>query len=119
MKAAAVPRLGPRRARLLVVDEHGRVSHHAASDLPSLLQRGDLVVANDAATIPASLHGTHVRTGRPVEVRLACRHSLSGDAVTRFTAVVPHDYKKVLEVMRAAEAAGRDVDAAVMEVARA
>ncbi|NUO56623.1 MAG: glutamate synthase large subunit [Hamadaea sp.] len=40
-------------------------------------------------------------------------------ALTRFTAVIPRDYKKVLEVMRAAEAAGRDVDAAVMEVSRA
>ncbi|MBB5869316.1 glutamate synthase (NADPH/NADH) large chain [Allocatelliglobosispora scoriae] len=37
----------------------------------------------------------------------------------RFTAVIPRDYKRVLDVMRAAEAAGRDVDAAVMEVARA
>ena len=28
--------------------------------------------------------------------------------------MVPRDYKRVLEAMRAAEAAGRDVDAAVM-----
>jgi glutamate synthase (NADPH) large chain len=40
-------------------------------------------------------------------------------AVARFTAVIPRDYKRVLEVMRAAEAAGRDVDAAVMEVSHA
>ena len=33
--------------------------------------------------------------------------------------MVPRDYKRVMEVMRAAEAAGRDVDEAVMEVARA
>ena len=41
------------------------------------------------------------------------------EAVEEFTAVVPRDYKRVLEVMRAAEAAGRDVDAAVMGVVRA
>jgi glutamate synthase (NADPH/NADH) large chain len=31
--------------------------------------------------------------------------------------VVPRDYKRVLDAMRAAEAAGEDVDRAVMEVA--
>jgi len=41
------------------------------------------------------------------------------EAVDEFTVVVPRDYKRVLNVMRAAEAAGRDVDEAVMEVARA
>jgi glutamate synthase (NADPH) large chain len=38
-------------------------------------------------------------------------------AVEEFTAVIPRDYKRVLDVMRAAEAAGEDVDMAVMEVA--
>ncbi|WJK38128.1 glutamate synthase large subunit [Solwaraspora sp. WMMA2056] len=41
------------------------------------------------------------------------------EAVEEFAVVVPRDYKRVLEAMRAAEAAGRDVDEAVMEVARA
>ncbi|SDZ09036.1 glutamate synthase (NADH) large subunit [Micromonospora pattaloongensis] len=41
------------------------------------------------------------------------------EAVAEFTAVVPRDYKRVLEAIRTAEAAGRDVDQAVMEVARA
>ncbi|MEU2610875.1 glutamate synthase large subunit [Micromonospora sp. NPDC007271] len=36
------------------------------------------------------------------------------EAVEEFTAVVPRDYRRVLEIMRAAEAAGRDVDEAVM-----
>ncbi|WP_396027564.1 glutamate synthase large subunit [Actinoplanes sp. TBRC 11911] len=35
-------------------------------------------------------------------------------AVDRFTAVVPRDYKRVMEVIRTAEAAGRNVDEAVM-----
>jgi S-adenosylmethionine:tRNA ribosyltransferase-isomerase len=88
MNAAAAPRPSARRARLLAIDENGHVSHHRAADLPSLLQRGDLVVANDAATLPASLQGTHLRTGRPVEVRLAGRRSLAAHDVTRFIAVI-------------------------------
>ncbi|MBM7078089.1 glutamate synthase large subunit [Micromonospora humida] len=36
------------------------------------------------------------------------------DAVQEFTAVVPRDYRRVMEIMKAAEAAGRDVDDAVM-----
>ena len=88
MKAAATSRQGPRGARLLSVDEHGAVAHHLAIDLPVLLHCGDLVVANDAATMPASLHGLHLPTGRPLEVRLAARRSLAGRDVARFTAVV-------------------------------
>ncbi len=37
-------------------------------------------------------------------------------AVDRFTAVVPRDYKRVLELIKTAEAAGRNVDEAVMGV---
>jgi S-adenosylmethionine:tRNA ribosyltransferase-isomerase len=88
MNAATAPRHNGNRARLLAIDENGHVSHHRAADLPSLLQRGDLVVANDAATLPASLQGTHLPTGRPVEVRLAARRSLAVHDVTRFTAVI-------------------------------
>jgi glutamate synthase (NADPH/NADH) large chain len=40
-------------------------------------------------------------------------------AVTEFTAVVPRDYKRVMELIRTAEAAGRNVDEAVMGVKRA
>ncbi|PZS27859.1 MAG: glutamate synthase subunit alpha, partial [Pseudonocardiales bacterium] len=36
----------------------------------------------------------------------------------RFSAIVPRDYKRVLEATRAARAAGEDVDAAVMAAAR-
>ncbi|BCB73970.1 glutamate synthase large subunit [Phytohabitans flavus] len=41
------------------------------------------------------------------------------ETVEEFTAVVPRDYKRVMEAIRTAEAAGRDIDEAVMEVARA
>ncbi|WP_067498282.1 glutamate synthase large subunit [Actinoplanes sp. TFC3] len=40
-------------------------------------------------------------------------------AVAEFTAVVPRDYKRVMELIKTAEAAGRDVDEAVMGVTRA
>jgi len=40
-------------------------------------------------------------------------------AVAEFTAVVPRDYKRVMELIRTAEAAGRNVDEAVMGVKRA
>src|SRR5215831_13267092 len=99
MKPAVLPRHGPRRAKLLVVDARGRITHHAAADLPRFIRRGDLIVANDAATLPASLAATHVRTGEPVEIRLASRRSLAPDAVTAFTAVVfgAGDYRTATE----------------------
>jgi glutamate synthase (NADPH/NADH) large chain len=40
-------------------------------------------------------------------------------AAGEFTAVVPRDYQKVMDAIAAAQAAGVDVDTAVMEVARA
>jgi len=61
----------PRGARLLVVDADGRITDAKRSRWLDFLQRGDLVIANDAATLPASLFGTHVRTGQSIEVRLA------------------------------------------------
>ncbi len=42
-----------------------------------------------------------------------------GAAVAEFTAVVPRDYKRVMELIRTAEAAGHDVDEAVMGATRA
>ncbi|HEY8474133.1 MAG TPA: glutamate synthase large subunit [Natronosporangium sp.] len=55
-------------------------------------------------------------TGSPVAARLLARWP---EAVAEFTAVVPRDYQRVMAAIRAAQAAGRDVDAAVMEVAGA
>ena len=88
MKAAAQPAQRPRDARLLVVDGAGRISHHPRSALADLLVAGDLVVANDAATLPASLSGLHLATGAAIEVRLAGRGSLADDDVACFLAVV-------------------------------
>jgi S-adenosylmethionine:tRNA ribosyltransferase-isomerase len=71
-----------------VVDECGRQLHARSAELPRFLRRDDLLVANDAATFPASLHGRHARTGSPIEVRLAARGSLAPDDVRDFDAVV-------------------------------
>jgi S-adenosylmethionine:tRNA ribosyltransferase-isomerase len=46
------------------------------------------LIADDAATLPASLRGEHVPSGGPVEVRLAGRRSLAPHNVRRFSAVV-------------------------------
>jgi len=71
MIAANWPVQRPRDARLLVVDAHGRITHAPRSRFIDFLKPGDLVIANDAATLPASLRGVHVPTGAPIEVRLA------------------------------------------------
>ena len=85
MIAAREPIQRPEHARLLVIDEAGGISHAPRSALASLLRPGDLVVANDASVLPASLAGVHAPSGRVIEVRLAGRDSL--DRVDRFTAV--------------------------------
>ena len=76
MIAASVPRQRPPQARMLVLNAEREIQHHARSKFTALLRPDDLVVANDAATLPASLSGTHEPTGRAVEVRLAGRESL-------------------------------------------
>jgi len=88
MKAATSPVQRPSDARLLVVDAAGGISHRPRSALAEALAPGDLVVANDAATWPASLAGTHVATGATIEVRLAAQRSLDADEVRTFAAVV-------------------------------
>lgn len=88
MNAADSRRSRASVTRLLVIDETGHLGHRTRRDLPSLLRPGDLVVANDAATLPASLTGVHVPTGADIEVRLAGHHGTGATSATRFTAVV-------------------------------
>jgi len=87
MQAATAPE--PRRpdARILEVRRDGTLTVVLRTILPDLLRPGDLLVANDAATLPASLRGIHERTGATVEIRLAGRRSLRYDDVRAFTAV--------------------------------
>ena len=74
-------------ARLLVVRGTGEIGHHGRDRLAELLSPGDLLVANDAASIPASLRGIHEPSGGEVEIRLAGRPTLRADDVHRFVAV--------------------------------
>lgn len=94
MIAASVPVQRPGNAKLLV-SEDGRIRHVPRSEFPNLLRPGDLVIANDAATLPASLFGRHAPTGEPIEVRLAGRDSLAMDEIRRFSAIVfgPGDFR--------------------------
>ena len=66
LRAASRPRPDPVNNRLLVV-QGGDVQHRRVADLPALLGEGDLLVLNDAATLPASL------PGEGLEWRLASR----------------------------------------------
>jgi S-adenosylmethionine:tRNA ribosyltransferase-isomerase len=75
-------------AKLLHVDAAGLVRSVPRASLVDLLRSGDVVIANDAATLPASLRGIHVDTGAQVEVRLAARASLAANDVARFHAIV-------------------------------
>src|SRR5207245_11557632 len=86
MIAANLPVQRPSKAKVLIVDRRGHIKHQARSEFVNLLRLSDVVVANDAATLPASLFGQHSRTGRQIEVRLAGRDSL--DEVGQFSAVV-------------------------------
>jgi S-adenosylmethionine:tRNA ribosyltransferase-isomerase len=75
MKPATQAVQRPRDAKLLRIDAVGRLHHGPRSNLIDHLHSGDLLVANDAATLPASLQGTHVRSNLPIEIRLAARRT--------------------------------------------
>jgi S-adenosylmethionine:tRNA ribosyltransferase-isomerase len=93
----AADRIDRRLAKLLVADAGGAISHLPRAALASLFRPGDLVVANDAATLPASLQGVHRSTGEPIEARLA--GWLSFRDPLRFVAVVfgAGDYRMLTE----------------------
>lgn len=95
MLAASIAVQRPPNAKLLVVDSCGNISHRARFEFVDLLCPGDLVIANDAATLPASLSGHHVPSGESVEVRLAGRTSLAMEDIRHFFAVIfgPGDYR--------------------------
>jgi S-adenosylmethionine:tRNA ribosyltransferase-isomerase len=73
----------PNQTRLLVVDPaRARIANRNMRDLPELLERGDLLIVNDAATLPASLPARTVR-GDEIELRL-----LGPERDGRFFAIV-------------------------------
>lgn len=88
MTAAHLPIQRPKQAKLLVIDEQGHFRHWPRSRLVDFFRSGDLVIANDAATLPASLSGEHLQSGRLIEVRLAGRDSLAAHDLRRWMAVI-------------------------------
>lgn len=88
MSPATQPTQRPRDAKLLVIDDMGRVAHVPRTAFAGYLERGDLLVANDAATLPASLSGGHEPTGARVELRLAGTDALAAASVQRFRAIL-------------------------------
>src|SRR5215204_2528686 len=78
----------PADAKLLVVDSQRNLIHVPRSAFVEFLRPNDLVIANDAATLPASLSGVHQPTGKTIEVRLAGRPSLNPMDIKRFSAIV-------------------------------
>ncbi len=103
--------------RLLVVDRGaGTLSDRAIRDLPRLLRAGDLLVVNDAATLPVCLRGT--ARGLPVEVRLVAQSSTgawsavlfgSGDWRTRTEDRRPPPRLEVGDAIRFGESLGGTV----------
>jgi len=92
MRAAIAPREQPSTERLLHVDAPAETYwHRRVDELPALLEPGDLVVVNDAATLPASLRVI----GRDRELRLARRKDTDSD----WTAVLfgPGDFRTPTE----------------------
>ena len=75
-------------AKLLVVDSQRNLIHVPRTAFVEFLRPNDLVIANDAATLPASLSGVHQQTGKTIEVRLAGRRSLNPMDVKSFSAIV-------------------------------
>ena len=95
MIAASQPNRG--NGKLLILNRTGAVGHLTRGDLGCLFEKGDLVVANDAATLPASLTGIHEPSGRPIEIRLAGWVAMHDPR--RFVAIVfgEGDYHTVTE----------------------
>lgn len=88
MIAATTAQQRPLDAKLLVVDAQRNLIHVPRAEFVEFLRPNDLVIANDAGTLPASLAGTHQPTGRPIEVRLAGRPALDPGAICCFHAIV-------------------------------
>src|SRR5678809_918582 len=72
----------------MCIRDRRNLIHVPRTAFVEFLRPDDLVIANDAATLPASLKGTHQETGAAIEVRLAGRQSLNPMDVSRFSAVV-------------------------------
>jgi S-adenosylmethionine:tRNA ribosyltransferase-isomerase len=118
LEAADAPRADPLAERLLVIDPStGSMHDQRIADLPRALRAGDLLVLNDAATLPASLRGSGP-AGEPVELRLAHRHDDGawevvlfgdGDWRTRTEHRAPPPWLRVGDVVRLGDELGAHV----------
>src|SRR5216683_2365958 len=73
------PRADPLAQRLLLLDpKGGSFQDLRMRDLPRRLRSGDVLIVNDAATLPASLQAT-TSSDEHVEVRLAGRGPNGGE----------------------------------------
>jgi len=88
LEPARLPVQRPAHARLLVVDRDGGLAHRPRGRWIDYVHAADVVVANDAATLPASLRTTLERTGDAIEVRLAAHAPRSASGELRFDAVL-------------------------------
>lgn len=71
MKPARAPRVERSSGRLLLLDvASGTFGDRSPLQLPELLPAGDLLVVNDAATLPASLRGRAGPKDEAIELRL-------------------------------------------------
>jgi len=71
MRPARAPRAVRSSGRLLHIDAAlERIQDRRPSELPELLDTGDLLVLNDAATLPASLRGTVAASAGSAEIEL-------------------------------------------------
>ncbi len=93
----AADRPNRRSGKLLAIEANGAMRHLPRADLASLFRPGDVVIANDAATLPASLRGTHAQSNEPIEVRLAAW--IADRDSNQFVAVAfgPGDYRTLTE----------------------
>lgn len=94
LAAATRPPLVRGQERLLVIDPvQSTWSHHQLADLSDFLVEGDLLVLNDAATLPASLSVT-AEDGAGMEVRLLSR---IGPGRWRVALLGPGDWRSPTE----------------------
>jgi len=94
MTPARWPREDALRERLLHVDPRaGTLRDAQIADLPRLLRPGDLLVVNDAATMPGSLQG-HAPGGASVEARLVAELP---EGTFRAVLFGPGDWRKPTE----------------------
>lgn len=84
MRPATAPRDDRGSTRLLLLDPRGHCRRDAeARDLPRWLRPGDLLIVNDAATLPASLRGERAPRGPedpPAALELRLTGAPAGDA---------------------------------------